>query len=45
MNFAAWKDRRDVAKALQAIYRAKDADAALVALDDFEAGPWGWIPL
>jgi len=41
MNFAAWKDRRDVAKALRAIYRAKDADAALVALDDFEAGPWG----
>ncbi len=41
MNFAAWKDRRDVVKALRAIYRAKDADAALVALDDFEAGPWG----
>jgi len=41
MNFAAFKDRRDVAKALKAVYRAKDADAALVALDEFEKGPWG----
>jgi len=41
MNFAAWKDRRDVAKELKAIYRAKDSDAALVALDEFENGPWG----
>jgi len=41
MNFAAFKDRRDVAKALKSIYRAKDADAALVALDEFEKGPWG----
>jgi putative transposase len=41
MNFAAFKDRRDVAKALKAVYRAKDADAALVALDEFEKSPWG----
>ena len=41
MNFAAWKDRKDVARALKAVYRAKDADAAVIALDDFEAGPWG----
>lgn len=41
MNFAAWKDRRDVAKALKCVYRAKDADAALIALDAFESGPWG----
>lgn len=41
MNFAAWKDRKDVAKALRAVYRAKDADAAFEALNDFEAGPWG----
>ena len=39
MNFAAWKDRRGVAKALKAVYRAKDADAALIALDGFENGP------
>ena len=41
MNFATWKDRKDVAKALKAVYRAKDADAAAIALDEFEAGPWG----
>ena len=41
MNFAAWKDRKDVAKALKAVYRAKDADAAEIALGEFEAGPWG----
>jgi len=41
MNFVAFKDRREVAKALKAVYRAKDADAALIALDEFEAGPWG----
>ena len=41
MNFASWKDRKHVAKALRDVYRAKDADAGLVALDAFEAGPWG----
>ena len=41
MNFAAWKDRKAVAKALKTVYRAKDADAAAIALDEFEAGPWG----
>lgn len=41
MNFAAWKDRKDVAKALRAVYRARDADTALEALEAFETGPWG----
>ncbi len=41
MNFASWKDRKHVAKALRDVYRAKDADAGLAALDAFEAGPWG----
>ena len=41
MNFASWKDRKHVAKALRDVYRAKDADAVLAALDAFEAGPWG----
>ena len=41
MNFASWKDRRHVAKALKAIYRATDAEAGLVALEAFETGPWG----
>ena len=41
MNFASWKNRKHVAKALRDVYRAKDADAGLAALDAFEAGPWG----
>lgn len=41
MNFATWKDRKDVAANLKTIYRAKDADAALIALDEFETGAWG----
>ena len=41
MNFASWNDRKHVAKALRDVYRAKDADAGLAALDAFEAGPWG----
>lgn len=41
MNFAGWKDRKPVAQALRAVYRAKDADAAALALDAFEDGPWG----
>ncbi len=30
-----------MAKALRDVYRARDADAGLAALDAFEAGPWG----
>ena len=41
MDFASWKDRKGVAQALRAVYRAADADAGLAALDAFEAGPWG----
>jgi putative transposase len=41
MNFAAWKDRKEVSKALRAVYRAKDAACALKALEAFESGPWG----
>ena len=41
LNFCSFKDRRDCAKALKAIYRAKDADAALIALGEFETSPWG----
>jgi putative transposase len=41
MTFAAWKDRKAVAKALRAIYRAADAEAGQGALDEFAAGPWG----
>ena len=41
MDFASWKDRKVLAGALKAIYRAKDAEAAKAALEAFDAGPWG----
>lgn len=41
LTFVSWKDRKAVVPALRAIYRAKDVDAGLAALDDFDAGPWG----
>ena len=41
MEYAGWKDRKPVATALKNVYRAADADAAAVALADFEDGPWG----
>ena len=41
MDFASWKDRKQVAQALRAVYRAADAEAGLAALDAFEASPWG----
>jgi len=41
MDFASWKDRKALAGALKAVYRAIDADAAAKALEDFDAGPWG----
>ena len=41
MDFASWKDRKILAGALKAIYRAQDADAARAALEAFDSGPWG----
>ena len=41
MSFVSWKDRKAVAKALKAIYRAKDASAGEAALDAFEDSEWG----
>lgn len=40
LAFVSWKDRKAVAAALKEIYRAKDAEAGLAALDDFAEGPW-----
>lgn len=37
----SWKDRKPVVPALREIYRAKDAEAGLKALEDLEAGHWG----
>jgi putative transposase len=41
MDFAAWKDRKSVAQALRAVYRATDANAGQTALDAFAEGTWG----
>lgn len=40
LAFVSYKDRRAVATALKEIYRAKDAEAGLAALDAFAEGPW-----
>jgi putative transposase len=40
MEFASWEDRRALAGALKAIYRAMDAQAGQQALEEFGAGPW-----
>ena len=41
MQFASWKGRKVLAKALRPIYPAANAEAAAAALDEFEQGPWG----
>ena len=41
LEFATWKDRKAVALALKAIYRAPTIEAAHQALTDFEASAWG----
>jgi len=41
LDYAGWKDRKLLAKALKPIYQAVDADEAERALDAFEADTWG----
>jgi transposase-like protein len=41
LAFANWKERKPLARALRPIYTAASADAALLALEAFERGPWG----
>jgi putative transposase len=41
LDFVSWKDRKAVAAALKAIYRAPTVEAARAALDTFAAGEWG----
>ncbi len=41
LEFVSWKDRKAVVPALRAIYRARDAEAGMKALEAFEAGEWG----
>ncbi len=41
LDYASWKDRKKLAAALRPIYAAPSAEAALAALDAFEASEWG----
>ncbi len=41
MQFASWKERRLVAKALKPIYQAESAEQAAQRLEEFDAGEWG----
>jgi putative transposase len=41
LDFASWKDRRELASALKPIYSAASAEAAQAELNAFEQGAWG----
>jgi putative transposase len=41
LDYASWKDRKMLAKALRPIYAAASAEAAAAALDGFADGEWG----
>jgi transposase-like protein len=41
LDFASWKDRKQLAAALRPVYAAPSAEAAAQVLDEFERGPWG----
>jgi transposase-like protein len=41
MQFASWKERKHVAKALKPVYQAESAEHAARRLEDFDAGEWG----
>ena len=41
LEYASWKERRELAAALKPIYTAIDAQAAEAELTAFEQGPWG----
>lgn len=41
LDYASWKDRKALAAALKPIYTAANAEAATLAMDEFEQGSWG----
>ncbi|WP_323072018.1 IS256 family transposase [Mycetohabitans endofungorum] len=41
LDFASWKERKQVAAELKEVYRAPSAEAAALALQAFDEGPWG----
>ena len=40
LSFVTWKDRKAILPSIKAIYRAENADMAMVRLEEFEA-EWG----
>jgi len=41
LDYASWKDRKQLAVAIRPIYTAVNAEVAAAELDAFESGPWG----
>jgi len=41
LDYASWKDRKQLAAAIKPIYTATSAEAAQAQLEAFEQGPWG----
>jgi transposase-like protein len=41
LDYAGWKDRKQLAAAIRPIYTAASAEAAEAALEAFAQGPWG----
>jgi putative transposase len=41
LDYASWKERKQLAAAIKPIYTAPSAEAAQAELDAFESGPWG----
>ena len=41
LDYASWKERRQLAAAIRPIYTAPSAEAAEAELNQFEEGPWG----
>ena len=41
LDYASWKDRKQLAAALKPIYTAASAEGAVAELHAFEQGPWG----
>lgn len=41
LDFATWKERKELAAALRTVYTAASADLAADALEAFAGGPWG----
>jgi putative transposase len=41
MQFASWRERKQIAAGLKPVYQAESEQAARERLEDFERGPWG----